>query len=178
MIEVIVLYASISGRTRKVAESLVKEFAPIAAMASDLRDGFVGMVERKLFILVSPTYGVGEWHYLWEKWSVDFISSGGLSCAQAIAICALGDVKHHPASFAGAMTHLRDFVVGIDAKLVGETELDESYERELCIHLLTKGKLPGLVLDQVNQRQSGEQRIQKWVAQLKQEIAFIGPSAT
>ncbi len=176
MADVIVLYASTSGRTRKIALELVSEFFPLSGEAYDLRDGLDGIKECKLVVFGSPTYGVGEWHHLWEKWSTRFIEFGVDWSRQPVAVFTLGDVKHHPKSFAGAILHLRDLALRLNANLIGDVLINETYDYELCKPLLTDGKFPGAVLDQVKQRRMGEQRIQKWVAQLKQELELIASS--
>lgn len=178
MPDVVVLYASISGRTRKVVEELVKEFCPLSAVGYDLRDGFVDIEKSKLVVFGSPTYGVGECHHLWEKHFARFTELEFDWSSQPVAVFALGDVKHHPKSFARAIVQLRDSVRQLNAELIGEVPVDETYNQVSCKPLLTDGKFPGLVLDQVKQCRLGSQRIQKWVIQLKHELGIIAASDT
>jgi len=172
MPDIAVLYASISSRTRRVALEIVKEFSPLHAEAFDLRDGLQGVGNCKLMLLGSPTYGVGEWHHLWEKSSLQFDQLDLNWSTQPVGIFALGDAKHHPETFARAIVHLHGIVTRLNAKLIGESDIDESYDRALCNPLLISGKFPGLVLDQVKQRRLSQVRIKNWVEQLKQELGL------
>lgn len=178
MRDVVILYASISGRTRKVASEIVDEFLPLKAEAFDLRNGLDGVNKCKLMIFGSPTYGTGEWHHLWEKLSPRLADIDLEWSSQLVAVFALGDAQHHPESFAGALARLRNFVARLDAQLIGETEFHESYNLQSCGDLLTSGTFPGLVLDQVKQRKLGTERIRRWVTKLKDELKSSLPSCS
>jgi len=171
--DVLVFYASISGRTRKVSDEIKRSLSPLMVETFDLRNGLPDLCRCKLMIFGSPTYGIGDWHHLWER-SSDELANSGLDWAiQPIAIFALGDAKHHAESFASAVTHLANLRQRLQALAVGNWICDESYDQPLCSSLLNNGSFPGLVLDQVNQRRLGPDRIQAWCAQLKREIDSI-----
>ncbi len=169
--DILILYASISGRTAKVVAQIRRQFFPFTAKALNLRDDVNSIARCKLMVFGSPTYGVGDWHYLWEKRSVSFRECNVAWPSQQVAIFALGDAKHHPNSFAGAIASLRDLVVHLNAQPVGEVPIDSTYDKRLCDPLLVNGYFPGLVIDQAQQRRIGSQQIQEWVWRLKQEIS-------
>ncbi|MEQ8667905.1 MAG: flavodoxin domain-containing protein [Pirellulales bacterium] len=174
MSDVLIIYASISGRTRRIVVELSKKFSPLSVDSINLREGINhSLLGYKLLVFGSPTYGIGEWHHLWDKWSARIESFDIEWPQQPVAFFALGDAKHHPESFARAILHLGDFVHRLGARLVGQVPFDVSYDAHLCIPLLTGSQFPGLVLDHVTQRKLTEKRIESWVCQIRSEIGGI-----
>ena len=174
MADIGIFYATISGRTRRVAELIADALRPHIVACHDLRDTEDDMLSRyPVLILGSPTYGTGDWHYRWQKLSDRIKQGGGDLNGRPLALFALGDAKHHAESFAGAMNHLDRLAKHFGARQLGRWPIDESYDQELCQHLLIDGHLPGLVLDQISQRRLSPTRVAVWTAQLKEDVRGI-----
>lgn len=85
-----------------------------------------------------------------------------------IALFGLGDQKHYPDNFADGIGILADALIAQGATLVGLVS-PEGYTFKAS-KALKDGKLLGLVLDLENQPELTDERVKKWVSQLKKEL--------
>ena len=127
-----------------------------------------------MIIFGSPTYGTGDWHYLFDKWKDRIERDSRVNWSEKmIALFSLGNYRHHPNSFAGALIKLKTFADSLDASLVGRVEKRDDYNSEMSEMfkgLLSENYIPGLVLDQVNERRLSKMRIASWAEEIRKRL--------
>ncbi len=119
-------------------------------------------------IMGIPTWDYGELQEDWEEiWpELDDLDLNG----KYIALFGLGDQVGYPEWFLDAMGYLHDKLVGQGATLVGYWPA-EGYEFENSQALTgDKNFFVGLALDEENEFEKTEDRIQKWSQQVLHEF--------
>eukprot|EP00958_Prasinococcus_capsulatus_P007257 scaffold674_cov371-Prasinococcus_capsulatus_cf.AAC.15 len=120
---------------------------------------------------------LGTPSYLWGTASVSALDFDTLTPPLAdpvdlkgkpVAIFGTGDQVGYPQFFADGMGLVWNKMAARGAKLVGQWPTD-SYTFEDSKALLD-GKFIGMVIDDLNQPEQTDERIQTWVAQLKEEF--------
>eukprot|EP00980_Cylindrotheca_fusiformis_P013772 scaffold3556_cov190-Cylindrotheca_fusiformis.AAC.7 len=92
-----------------------------------------------------------------------------------VAVFGLGDQISYSENYADATGELHDVFEALGCKMMGYTS-QEGYEHEDSKSI--RGDLfCGLLCDMVNQEELSEERVEKWVAQLKSEGFFEGSTA-
>ena len=117
------------------------------------------LMNHQHLIMGIPTWGIGE---LQDDWD-DFLhqcQDVNLS-GKTAALFGLGDQESYPDTFADALGKLYDSLVSMGCRLVGEWT-DEAYSFSESV-AYRKKKFVGLVLDEENQADLSERRIQSWL---------------
>lgn len=117
-------------------------------------------------ILGVPTWFDGELPNYWDEFipALDDMDMKG----KVVAIFGLGDQEDYPENFADAVGILGEKLESRGAKLIGETSTEGfEFERSLAIR---DGKFMGLVLDEDNQADLTDKRIDKWVKDITKKF--------
>ena len=155
MIRTGIFYASISGRTGKVADAIARHLSQGTIDVVNLRSRpGIDFGQYEFLIFGSGTYGKGNMHHLWERLGTHPPDIGGIP----VAVFAIGDRRHHADTFAGAVHHLAAFAELAGGNLVGRCE---------------DTGLPGLALDK-RERNSGDEKIRNWLAQVTSQLSPSG----
>ncbi len=159
-------YGTTSGKTRKVAEMIKKEFG---AKSVDIHNISEIKPEEILkynnIIFGTSAWGVGDMQDDWEI-LIDDIVELDLS-NKKIALYGLGDQIEYPGSFVDGLGSLycrmpdKDKIVGF-FPTEGYKYYFSSAEKD--------GVFVGLPIDEDKQPELTEERVKKWVAQLKKEF--------
>lgn len=161
-----IFYGSTYGMTAKAAEKIKKAFGRSKVDVYDLKNASPGdMKKYKNLVLGTSAWGIGEmqddWEYFIENLA-DLDFNG-----RKVAIFGLGDQAEYPESFVDGMGTLYCRLPDKSC-VVGATSTD-GYD--FYFSLASKdGKFIGLVLDEHHQKELSDERIKKWVAQLKKEF--------
>ena len=121
------------------------------------------------FILGIPTWYDGELQSDWEDYFNIFkaISFKG----KTVAIFGLGDQLGYDEWFCDGVGILAKVVIENGGKVIGLTEKDDTYDFDTNpIALKDENTFYGLCLDEDNQDDLTEERIEKWVATLLKEL--------
>ena len=172
MAKIGVFFGSNTGNTRKIAKLIKKRFdddlmeKPLNVNRTEV-DAFAAY---DFLILGTPTLGEGELPGLssdcenesWEEFlpkiaDVDFTG-------KTVAIYGMGDQVGYADEFVDAMIEIYNFVKERGGKIVGEWPTD-GYEFEHS-ESIVDGKFVGLVLDQDNQSNLSEERLEVWLRQI------------
>lgn len=161
-----IFYGSTYGMTAKVAEKIKKAFGRSKVDVYNLKDATIeNMEEYKNIVFGTSAWGIGEMQDDWEYFidnlpKIDFAE-------RKLALFGLGDQKEYPESFVDGLGTLYCRLPDKSC-VVGETATDDY---DFYFSLAAKdGKFIGLVLDEHTQKDLTDQRIKKWVAQLKKEF--------
>ena len=159
-------YGSTSGKTRKVAELIKKEFRSGSLDIFDIKSITPqDILKYDNLIFGTSAWGVGDMQDDWETFIDDMVELD-LS-KKKIALFGLGDQVEYPGSFADGLGTLycrmpvKDNVVGYTST-EGYTYYFSSAEKD--------GKFVGLALDEDTQAKLTPERVKKWASQLKKEF--------
>lgn len=126
-------------------------------------------------ILGIPTWDYGElqedWENIWDE--LDLIDWSG----KTVALFGLGDQVGYPDWFLDAMGYLHNKVVAQGAQAIGYWPNDVYEFNESQALTDDKQYFLGLALDDENEFDQTDSRIQQWCDQLKQHFTTL-PSAT
>ena len=163
------IYGSDTGNTEEMV-TVIKEkltFAEVdVTKVSDLTEDDWN---NDNFILGIPTWYDGELQSDWEDYFEEFQTID--FTGKTIAIFGLGDQIGYEEWFCDGVGILAKVVEKNGGKVIGHTEKDDSYELdEPCKALLDDNTFYGLCLDEDNQDELTEERLENWFNKLKLEL--------
>lgn len=160
-------YSFNTTNTAKIAELIEKAFgeAPIEKVnAEELTEK--QFVAYENLILGVPTWFDGELPNYWDEF-VPAIEDTDLK-GKTVAIFGLGDQQGYPQNFGDAVGIMAQLLEEQGAKIVGYTSAaDYKFDSSRA---LRNDKFCGLMIDFENQAELIDQRIEKWVKQLKKQL--------
>lgn len=158
-----IFYGSDSGNTEEVCKSIAKELGSGNCDLFDVAkvDSASKVGEYDNIILASSTWGSGDLQSDWESFieklgEVDFNG-------KVVALVGLGDQDTYSDTFCDSLRYLYDATK--NAKHIGQTDT-EGYDFSDSKGV-EGGKFLGLAIDQDNQEDLTDERIKKWVAEIK-----------
>ena len=158
-----IFYASSTGNTSSVANMISEQLDNIPVY--DIADVSVEKInEFDNVIIGTSTWGEGDlqddFEESWDEFSaIDF--SG-----KKVALFGLGDQEGYSDYYVDAMGILYERVVQNGAEVVGEFIIDDDYEFEES-KAIKDGKFVGLALDEDNQSEFTQRRIEIWCSDIK-----------
>lgn len=175
MAQIGLFFGTDTGNTRKIAKLIKKKLGD--AVADPLNINRVSAADFEsypLLILGTPTLGNGELpgqtaggvEESWEEFLPSIESSD--FTGKTLALFGLGDQVGYPDEFVNALGFLYDFFQARGAKLVGSWSTEgydfaqSAAERD--------GEFVGLALDQDNQRELTEERLDDWLRAVMMEM--------
>lgn len=161
-----IFYGSTYGMTKKVADKIKTAFGRSKVEVYNLKTATLeDMKKYKNLIFGTSAWGIGEMQDDWEYF-IDNLSTLDFS-DRKLALFGLGDQKEYPESFVDGLGTLYCRLPDKSA-VVGMTDT-KGYD--FYFSLANKdGKFIGLVLDEHHQKDLTDDRIKKWVSQLKKEL--------
>ena len=163
------IYGSDTGNTELVTTDLVKLLDK-----DDIEVVTVDKITEKdweshiYYLLGIPTWYDGELQSDWEDYFEEFkkINFTG----KKVAIFGLGDQIGYDEWFCDGIGILGKVIIENGGKLLGYTQKDSSYDFDESLALADDSTLYGLALDEDNQPELTEERLKKWVIQIKNEF--------
>jgi flavodoxin I len=167
MSKTVIIYSFHTQKSKKVAEKVIEAFGKenINVVNAEELTSKV-FEENDNFILSTPTWFDGELPNYWDEF-VPELEEMDLK-NKTFAVFGLGDQKGYPENFCDAIGILVEILENCGASIIGKIPV-EGYTFESS--RAQRGDIfVGLPLDQENQGRLTNERIEKWVAQLKQEM--------
>ena len=120
-----------------------------------------------LIILGIPTWYDGDLQSDWEDYFPTFeeLDFNG----KTFTIFGLGDQVGYAEWFCDGVGILAKAILKNGGKVIGYTNKDETYDFENSLALKDKNTFYGLCLDEDNQQELTQERLVKWVGDLKKE---------
>jgi len=161
-----IFYGSTTGNTEAVA-SQIESLISGSQMCSAENLTRVELESCGLIILGASTWGLGD---LQDDW-IDNLESLRLSKLEGkkVALFGLGDQVCYPDTFVDGIKELHDAAIEAGATVIGWCS-DDGYDYSASAAAID-GQFCGLPLDQENQGELTEQRIQDWVEQVLKEAS-------
>ena len=163
-----IIFGSDTGTTDFVAnvlsEKLGSDKVDLLEVNNIVPDDFL---KYDIILMGVPTWHVGElqsdWDYFFPKFKK--INFSGIK----VAFFGLGDQLGYPDTFVDGIGILGEIVLKNGGDIFGYWSQD-GYDFDESLGIASNDKFYGLVLDEDNQQEMTDERIDKWVNQIKKEL--------
>jgi len=172
MKNIALFYGSTTCYTEMAAEKILAEFQGQDIPMFNIKDCDLKKMEQyDVLILGISTWDFGE---IQEDWESQWQDIAGVNLTgKTIALYGLGDQLGYAEWFQDALGMLHDEIIVQDCNIIGYWP-NSGYEFTASKALTEDGEFfVGLSLDDENQYEQSEQRIQEWVAQIKEEMELM-----
>lgn len=160
MKKIAVFYGSSTGTTAELAQRIAKAVGAEANCFDVANADAAEAANFDVLLLGSSTWGIGDLQDDWEGFLPE-LAKQSLS-GKAVALFGTGDSDSYPDSFCEALAKIKEGLSGTGCKFVGEyTPEGYSYDATASEE---SGKLIGLCVDDVNQSDLTEERLNTWLA--------------
>ena len=160
----IVIYGSSTGTCEAIAESIARKLGCEAVNVQNLTADVVSNYQN--LILGTSTWGAGELQDDWYD-GVKVLQGADLS-GKTIALFGCGDCESYGDTFVGGIGELYNAIKGSGARFVGAVGT-EGYTFDDS-EAVVDGKFVGLPLDDVNEDDKTETRIDAWIAEISPNL--------
>ncbi len=131
---------------------------------TDLNDSVIANNDN--LILGTSTWGAGELQDDWYD-GIKVIKESNLN-GKTIALFGCGDSESYPDTFVGGMAELYNAVKDSGANIIGQVSTDGyTFDESEAV---VDGKFVGLALDEVNEDDKTDERINAWVAEIQPQL--------
>ncbi len=157
----IVVYGSSTGTCEAIAAKIAERIGAEAINVSDLTADVIA--ENDNLLIGTSTWGAGELQDDWYD-GVDTLKGADLS-DKVVAVFGCGDSASYSDTFCGAMKELYDAAKSGGATVVGEVDIDGyTFDDSDAV---VDNKFVGLALDDINEDDKTDSRIDAWIEQIK-----------
>ncbi len=160
-----IFYATSTGNTEEVANKIHEKLDGFELIDIS-SDGVDKMNDCESIVLGVSTWGEGELQDDWEDCfddiqEIDFKD-------KKVALFGLGDQESYGHEFVDALGIMYETLVEQNAKIIGKTSID-GYEYDYS-KAEVDGEFVGLVIDEDNQEDLTDERVEKWCNEIKSLI--------
>jgi flavodoxin I len=164
MSNTIVIYGSSTGTCESIAEKIAQKLGCEALNVQELSADVVA--QNQNLILGTSTWGAGELQDDWYD-GLSVLKNADLS-GKTIALFGCGDCSTYSDTFVGGIGELYDGIKQSGAKFIGAVSTDGyTFDESSAV---VDGKLIGLPLDDINEDDKTDERINAWVAQISPSL--------
>ncbi|MBQ1827782.1 MAG: flavodoxin FldA [Prevotella sp.] len=164
MSNTIVIYGSSTGTCESIAEKIAQKLGCEALNVQELSADVVA--QNQNLILGTSTWGAGELQDDWYD-GLSVLKNADLS-GKTIALFGCGDCSTYSDTFVGGIGELYDGIKQSGAKFIGAVSTDGyTFDESSAV---VDGKFIGLPLDDINEDDKTDERINAWVAQISPSL--------
>nr|WP_024992396.1 flavodoxin FldA [Hoylesella pleuritidis] len=161
MKKTIVVYGSSTGTCQSIAETIASKLGVEAIDVTKFDADVIAANDNLL--LGTSTWGAGELQDDWYD-GVNVLKAADLA-GKTVAVFGCGDSESYSDTFCGAMAEIYNAAKDAGATLVGEVSTDGyTYDDSEAV---VDDKFVGLALDDVNEDDKTEGRIDAWLEAIK-----------
>jgi flavodoxin I len=160
----VVIYGSTTGTCEAIAQKIGEKLGAEVVNVSDITDDTINNADN--LILGTSTWGAGEMQDDWYD-GINTLKGCDLS-GKVIALFGCGDSDSYCDTFCGGMGELYNELKDSGAKFVGAVSQD-GYTFDASDAVIDD-KFIGLPLDDVNEEDQTDSRIDAWVEAIKGEL--------
>lgn len=157
----IVIYGTSTGTCESIAESIASKLGTEAINVTDMTEDTIN--NNVNLILGTSTWGAGELQDDWYD-GIKVLKAADLS-NKTVAIFGCGDSESYPDTFCGGMKELYDVSIAANANVLKGVSID-GYNFDDS-EAVIEGNFVGLALDDVNEDDKTEERIDNWLETIK-----------
>lgn len=160
MKKTVVIYGSSTGTCEAIAGNIAGKLGVEAVSVADLTADIVAEADN--LILGSSTWGCGELQDDWYD-GIETLKGADLS-GKTIALFGCGDAESYCDTFCGALGVIYNDLKDSGATFVGSVSTDGyTFDDSEAV---VDGKFVGLALDDVNESDKTDERIEAWLADI------------
>ncbi len=164
MSNTIVIYGSSTGTCEAIAEKIAQKLGCEALNVQELSADVIA--QHQNLILGTSTWGAGELQDDWYD-GLSVLKGADLS-GKTIALFGCGDCSTYSDTFVGGIGELYDGIKQSGAKFIGAVSTDGyTFDDSSAV---VDGKFVGLPLDDVNEDDKTDERIDAWIAQISPSL--------
>lgn len=164
MSKTIVIFGSSTGTCEAIAEKIGSRLGAEVLNVQDLTADVVAANDN--LILGTSTWGAGELQDDWYD-GINVLKSADLS-SKTIALFGCGDCESYGDTFVGGIGELYDAIKNSGANFVGAVSTDGyTFDDSAAV---VDGQFVGLPLDDVNEDDKTDGRIDAWIAQISPNL--------
>ena len=162
-----IIYGSSTGTCQDLASRIAAKLGVDNADVFDAGSISAEQLEGyQNLILGTSTWGAGEMQDDWYD-GVKAVKAANLN-GKTVAIFGCGDSEGYSDTFCGGMGELYNAAKEAGAKVIGKVSTDGyTYDDSEAV---VDGQFVGLALDEVNEDDKTDERIDAWVAAIKPEL--------
>ena len=160
----IVIYGSSTGTCEAIAEKIASKLGCEAIDVQDLSADVIN--NNQNLILGTSTWGAGELQDDWYD-GLKTLQSADLS-GKTIALFGCGDSSSYSDTFVGGIGELYNGIKDSGARFIGSVTTDDyTFDDSEAV---IDGKFIGLPLDDINEDNKTDTRIEAWIAQISPDL--------
>ncbi len=161
-----IYYGSTTGNTQEVAEEIAKKLSVDKADLHDVAKANADYAAYDVVLFGSPTLGFGDLQDDWEDY-IGKVKGADLN-GKTVALFGCGDSSSYSDTFGDAIGKIYQTIKGKGCKLVGQVSTDGyTYDDSEAV---VDGKFVGLLIDNDNESDLTDERIENWIEELKKSI--------
>lgn len=161
---VAVIYGSAMGNTESAANAIAEKLGVSDVLnIADIDAAKINSYDK--IICGTSTWGSGDLQDDWDSFDFSALNLSG----KTAAVFGMGDSESYSDTYCGGMGKLAENLKNAGANLVGEVSTD-GYTFEAS-DAVVNGKFVGLALDNDNQEDQTESRIDAWIETIKPHFA-------
>ncbi|GAB6982504.1 flavodoxin FldA [Prevotella dentasini] len=162
MKKTVVVYGSSTGTCENIANTIAEKLGTEAVNVADFNADVVA--ENDNLILGTSTWGAGELQDDWYD-GINVLKEADLT-GKTVALFGCGDSESYSDTFCGALKEIYDACQGANI-LPGVSTAGYTFDDSEAV---IDGNFVGLVLDDVNEEDQTEGRIDAWLENIKGEL--------
>ena len=163
MSKTVVVFGSSTGTCEGIANKIGEKLGAEVVNVSDMNEDTLAADN---LIIGTSTWGAGELQDDWYE-GVEVLKGNDLS-GKVVAVFGCGDCESYSDTFCGAMAELYNAAKSAGATLVGAVATDGySFDDSEAV---VDGQFVGLALDDINEDDKTDGRIDAWIAQIQPSL--------
>ena len=160
----IVIYGSSTGTCEAIAEKIASKLGCEAVNVQELTTDIID--NHQYLILGTSTWGAGELQDDWYD-GLKTLNESDLS-DKVIAFFGCGDCESYSDTFVGGMGELYNGIKDSGAHFIGSVDTDGyTYDDSEAV---IDGRFIGLPLDEINEEDKTDSRIEEWLSAISAEL--------
>ncbi len=170
MAKIGIFFGSTEGNTERVVAQIQEAFGgeDVVELNNVNSASADDISEYETIIYACPTWEIGELQEDWDSF-IDEIEDVDYS-GKNVGYVGLGDADGYPDTYQDAMGLIHERIADKGANFIGAWPTDGyNFEESKGV---VDGKFLGLAIDEDNESDLTEERVNKWVAQVKSELGM------
>jgi flavodoxin I len=160
----IVIYGSLTGTCEAIAEKIASKLGCEAMNVQDLTADTIN--DHQNLILGTSTWGAGELQDDWYD-GLKTLQDADLN-GKTIALFGCGDCESYSDTFVGGIGELYNGIKDSGARFIGSVDTDGyTFDDSEAV---VDGKFIGLPLDDINEDDKTDMRIENWLSAISPEL--------
>jgi flavodoxin I len=167
MKNIAIIYGSSTDNTKNVAQKIAQKLSGENVLLEDVsKVDFSELANYPNIILGTSTWGLGDLQDDWDG-RISELQNTDLT-GKTLAFFGLGDSSSYSDTFADGMGLLYEALEGKGIKAVGTVSTDDySFDSSKAVK---NGKFIGLAIDEDNESDLTEQRVDAWITSIVPEL--------